>query len=424
MKQRFSTLRLISLSLILITFFFPHYTNTWSIILFFVITLFSKDVRSEIFTIFYSAKSLHLFALLFLIQLIGLLYSENIPSALSILERSACLIIFPYLFGTLSHISAKETHFLRNIFIYSAALSGLYCILIGTIYYLENGTVYNIGQAGHFSYNHFMHHRLTKPIDQHAIYYSFYISFVNIIILNTLVTESISIKHKVLYSFCFVFNLILLYLLKSSNFNFIFPAICLLNVLYLFRFKILSSRTFKIGGVVLTILVLAVSYTGVKSKVENFSLSYNLSDDHFSPITRRFAKWECTWDILKDNIILGVGTGDGDDELMSSYKRNNFYIGLEGTFNVHNMYLQYWLNNGIIGLILFLSILTTLLYRYAKARNIIAISFCLMFASFSLTESTMLNNKGVVFFTFFACIFYWLPNFWTRTATNENSSSS
>ena len=126
----------------------------------------------------------------------------------------------------------------------------------------------------------------------------------------------------------------------------------------------------------------------------------------------RFAMWECTWDVIKQHLWFGTGTGDGELELLKVYANQGFEVGLRDKFNSHNMYLQYWMSNGLVALIGYLVILLLFLKRSIESKNMVFLSFVLFFAAFSLTESTMLIQKGIVFFAVFGSLFYWDSNWW------------
>ena len=78
----------------------------------------------------------------------------------------------------------------------------------------------------------------------------------------------------------------------------------------------------------------------VQTKLENFSLTYQMSNLQLSPIGIRLSIWECTWEVIRENWLLGAGTGDAHHQLRLAYERNNFLIGLRDDFNSHNMFFN------------------------------------------------------------------------------------
>ena len=395
----------------MLSLFFPSKINSISIILLVAITIY-KLVRNQ--QILRGYVDLYGYPVLFLMLLIGLLYTTDLKEGWAIMERHLSLLIAPIITISVTQLNTKQQQSLLSLFIGMAVLIGLYCLGVATLHYINTGTVYTATQKGHFVYNHFMHHRLTAPVRLHAIYYTFFISVANIAILNQLLSKDfvLSLRNKTLYISTFLFFCVLIFLLKSSLFAFIFPVGCLLLVFVKWRKKILSSTKLKLLIVGLVVVAATYMYQGVKTKVETFSTSYVLSDRSLKPFPIRLAICECSLEVIKDNWVFGVGTGDGRDATLANYEQKGFNIGLDGEFNSHNMYLQYWLSNGIGTLLLFLAILIFFFMKAIKSKNMVFFLFILFFACFSLTESTMLRQKGLVFFVFLSTMFYWCPTLW------------
>ena len=118
---------------------------------------------------------------------------------------------------------------------------------------------------------------------------------------------------------------------------------------------------------------------------------------------------------IKEEPLLGHGTGDGDIQLISTYEKMRFTIGATDRYNAHNMYLQYWLTNGFITAFIFIGILQLLFRSAIRNKNWVFFSFVLLFAAFSVTESTMLRQNGIVFFLVISSLFYWSPKLWDES---------
>jgi len=78
-------------------------------------------------------------------------------------------------------------------------------------------------------------------------------------------------------------------------------------------------------------------------------------------------------------------------------------------FNLHNQYLEYFLKFGLIGLLYFLTILFLSFRKAIKEKNKLYFSFLLIFCLFSLTESNLEVQRGIVFFVLINAIFYFFP---------------
>jgi hypothetical protein len=83
------------------------------------------------------------------------------------------------------------------------------------------------------------------------------------------------------------------------------------------------------------------------------------------------------------------------------------------------MYLQYWMSNGLLAIGFFLIGFFVLFRKALQNKNVIFLSFVVLFALFSLTESTMRTQKGMLFFVFFAALFYWVPQFMSKQVNEE-----
>jgi len=311
-----------------------------------------------------------------------------------------------------------------DLFIYLAAAAGVYCLVYASWAYWESGTLYPTGQTGHFIYNRFMHHKLSSAIGMHAIYFSFYCSFAGIALLQKVLFQEHRSKLFWGLNLCLVlFFAGLLFLLKSSLFAFVFPLVCLLLLFLRFKAK-LSDRRYLFVFVLISILIGMFSYEGVKSKLGSFKTQFAFDDTQMSPLVMRLALWKSSWELIQQNPFLGVGTGDGQDKLMEEFKRVRFQIGETSNFNVHNMYLQYWMSNGVFATVFFLIFLLMLFNKAIKHRNFLFFAFVLFFSFFSITESTMLKQKGIVFFVFFAFLFITDPNCWKLPSTNIHEDTT
>lgn len=351
--------------------------------------------------------------ILFLTLVVGITYTNDHDEGWTLIARHSSLLILPIALSSSNTLSKRQLNALFKIFITALLLVGTYSIVSAYFGYLKEGTVYLDGKSGHFIYNRFMYHNLLDPLGLHAVYMSFYITFASVIILYKLLfnNNSFSLPTVIVYIFCFLFFSILLYLLKSSMFSIVFPLACLFIV-----FLRLKNRLNSLSGISIflsiTIVASIFAYKGSKSKLEQFTISKDLSDPMLNPLSIRMGIWQSSLNVIQKNILTGVGTGDSKSKLRNEYHKLNFTIGIENEYNTHNMYLQYWLSNGIVALLSFIGLLVLMILKAIKNKNPLMICFILIFASFCLTESTMLRLKGNVFFIFVTTLFYWNPKMW------------
>lgn len=126
-----------------------------------------------------------------------------------------------------------------------------------------------------------------------------------------------------------------------------------------------------------------------------------------SSINARYRIWNCSVDLLKkdNNWIMGAGPGAYQDKLNECYNERKWTWHVANRFNPHNQFLQSWLDVGLLGLLLFIGILTTSFYHAVIRRKYLWLSFIILFALSCLPESMLAAQKGIVFFAFFNSLF-------------------
>lgn len=117
-------------------------------------------------------------------------------------------------------------------------------------------------------------------------------------------------------------------------------------------------------------------------------------------VTQRLEFWKATWHCWKKNIAFGVGTGDLDDCLKSSYEEVGTRLKPENRLRPHNQFLSIAAGTGILGLILFLLSMVWP-FRYKKHRRILYGVFILIMTLSMLTEDTLETQTGITLFSVF-----------------------
>jgi O-antigen ligase len=356
---------------------------------------------------------------LFLTLIIGQLYTTDLKEGWTLVERNISLLLLPFAISSVREFSPQRMKELTYAIIVSTVGFGLLFLVNAGIESYAAESIYTIPNDTHFLYNRFMHHNLTSPFDIHAVYYALWVALANCIVFKALIQQHLARNKRILLGLTFLFLMVLLYLLKSANITFGYAICCLIIIAYQYGKSIFNSRK-KTGFLIVGVLVLGLfTYQGISSKLDNFKLSYDMSDQAMGPLGIRLSIWDCTWQVIQENLVLGTGTGDSHHELLKKYYLNDFVIGYENDFDSHNMYLQYWMSNGLLALGLFVFGLIVLFKKAVQHKNVIFLSFVLLFALFSLTESTMRTQKGMLFFVFFAALFYWAPKFLSHPATDK-----
>ncbi len=118
----------------------------------------------------------------------------------------------------------------------------------------------------------------------------------------------------------------------------------------------------------------------------------------------RLEFWKTSWHIIQNNLWLGVGTGDIQDEFIKQYQLENSSLDEKFRRRAHNQYLSVWVAFGLMGLFVFLIALTLPIF-WSQNRSKIYLAFWLIACLSFLTEDTLESQAGVTFFALFNSLF-------------------
>jgi O-antigen ligase len=135
----------------------------------------------------------------------------------------------------------------------------------------------------------------------------------------------------------------------------------------------------------------------------------------------RMLIWEQTTQIIKENTLFGVGTGDIKDELYVKYKGAGMLGALENKLNVHNQYLQVFATLGLLGMLLFVSSIIFPFITAYKQNNKYYLAFLVIFSINILFESMLEKQDGVIFYAFFNALlfFHFQPKISQRSSSRS-----
>lgn len=356
-----------------------------------------------------------LFILFYFVHVAGLIYTENIEQGFDELEKRVAFVIFPVIFSTTSYLDRIAIQRILTSFVVACLIAALICVGYGLYFYFQGNPEY------------LFYHKLGTAINfTHAIYFSFYIGFALFILLTGLRASwtNLSPFRKSAGVSVVCFFIVFLILLSSKT---LIPTVLLLVVIFLG--SILVKRIGRWKSVAVLIPLLAVAATLV-IKIPNIRDRFKdvfvdkyeqpnplFLDDylyyHFTAGAIRLAIWKMSVGAIDDRgaWLHGVGTGDSQDVLTETYIQKHVYpgdqqLGVKGFlhYNAHNQFMQFLVMFGLLGLSLFIYVMLVLL-RIAFKHSTLFLFFLILFTAFSLTESTLHVQKGIVPFMFFSSLF-------------------
>ena len=351
------------------------------------------------------------------------LYS-NFDIALKDLELRASFVIFPVGMTGIPLLSKLQ---IRNIFKFYVGIiffATLICLVLAVIATLKSGSVYSWDTNYHFVENHFMYHRLTSWIGVHAIYFSAYVSVAFFIVFDQFIREfgkeKSNKKYRSLRMVLLVYFIVVIFLLNSISISIAFLlALVIVGFYYLLRNFHLTNERILVSAAIGLVVILSFGTMIVnKFNFKDSVLSYDMEDEYpnanWNSLNLRLAKWEISFQVLEEVWLFGVGPGNIIDILDVYYEKNNFRFALQQHYNPHNQFLHTFIVLGVIGIILLTAIYSMAYVLAFRRKDILFGIFLLIFSVFSMSESILAVNKGVVFFTFFLCLFSYL-----KTSTSD-----
>lgn len=136
----------------------------------------------------------------------------------------------------------------------------------------------------------------------------------------------------------------------------------------------------------------------------------NGGDFNGHSVLMRWEYWKTAKDIIKNNFVFGVGTGDVQDAFNLQYTKNNSILNDRYRLRSHNQYFTYFVSVGVLGFLWFLIVLFYPIIKTKSYKNYLYLVFFSILCLSMLTEDTLETIVGINFFVFFNCIFLFKKN--------------
>jgi len=349
------------------------------------------------------SKYLFSFGFFYVLYVLGTFYSSQMDSqegALFNLEVKLSLLVFPIFFTTIDFglIKQKFKNKLQYAFIIGCFIS---LILI------FNNAVYSYFQTN--STDVFYYTNLAFV--HHPSYLALYFTFAIAILLNWIFqyTGGNTFKRNLAFILILIFQLFIVLLSSKAGILALVMTYMLVILYYLVykghRTNILISGTLLIAFL-LTLSLFPQSYSRFYNAES--ALEKEPDTDSEESSVARILIWQTSLELIKNNPLFGVGTGDVETELMKLYEEKSIKLAMDETLNAHNQYLQTFIALGIIGfVVLIASFVLPAVYAFRK-KHLLYLLFLAIFAFNLLVESMFERQAGVVFYALFnSFLFYY-----------------
>ncbi len=334
-----------------------------------------------------------MFAFLLLHCVSGLL-SDNKAEGLSSIEVKLSFLAFPYFFY-LFGISNSTVKRMVVAFVSACFFSLIFCLVHATYVYLTIG-------ENEFFYNKF-------SILIHAGYFSMYMLFGILILVFAYPLWFTNDKWVSIIRYFFISSFLVGIFLCASKMGYIVALLILIIVPFIkFKDK-LNIKTIAIS----LVLIVGVIFSALKFFPKPFERinnalttvsSTNIDKTSSESTAVRLLIWDVSLDIIKENLLLGVGSGDANDVLQSKYREKGLTGALSHNLNTHNQFFQTTIALGLVGgLVLIFLTFGALVYGIIK-KHILLILFSIIIILNFLVESMLQTQSGNLFFVGFLCI--------------------
>ena len=344
-----------------------------------------------------------LFISVYILAIIGMLYTSNIPEGIFRLQQKLGLIMFPVIFGTTNVVNYG---FLKKISIHFIVGLALTCSM-GLGYYFFMAVVSNGGSMATTQ-------DLILVEDTQPYTVGLYcLTGIVLILYNEQVRDSL---RKNMQFFLITLFSVFIFLISVR-----LIVACWILIALVFILDHIKSVLYRIiaGFVMISIVITAVGIIpALNRQWKELSGGGNenvivLDQDaslgkSWGGKAIRLAIWSCSKDILQNYWLIGVGTGDVQDNLQVAYEKRKFYFASRyNRYNAHNQYLQLWIGNGIVSALLLIACLIFPLFLLLRKNALKSpYTFFLIFSALIFfTESIFETNKGIIWYSFFNSIF-------------------
>jgi O-antigen ligase len=399
--QKFNLNKTYQYLLISLGFFLPLTVSLANLIIVIIVLLwlFSGDYKEKYKQII-NSKLMIASLVFYFIHVMGMLWTEDIEMGFTILHKMwYFLLLWPVLFNI---VNKEYTKYYIYAFLSAMALTEIisYLIWFEAIPPFKNA-------LSSSNPTPFMSHISFNPFLAFTIY---------VVIHEVLFNKKLNKLMLGLYSFfsvAMIFNMFITGGRAGQVVFFVMIAILILQYFQKRKLKAIIALIILLPGIFITAyhaspIFKQRAHMAFQEIIKYDKDKVSLNQSVVSSVGARILFASNSWDVIKENSILGVGTGDFTIE----YERINVINSptSPSATNPHNMYLLVLFQSGIVGL---LSMLSIFYYQIRLSFNEsnrlfrdLGFALPLLFLVIMLSDSYLLGHYTSLLFVFFSSFLY------------------
>jgi len=336
-----------------------------------------------------------LFISIYIFYFLGLIYTSNFTYAWFDLEVKLTFLLIPVLFFTsdLENLTKTKTINILIFFISGCFLSSVISIIHSYLLFTISSNIY----CFFYVYASAFHH---------PSYISMYVVFAILIIayltINDMITNK-NIQHFFIFLLLWFSGYVIILSSKAGIISLAF------SLIIIFVYWIIKKRKYLLSILIIFFffLIVGVGMREIPIVTNRITTSFqavsapkkdvNIADGTI----QRMEIWKTSIQIIKENFLFGVGTGDVKDELLDNYEKKGMSFAISNNLNAHGQFFQTFITLGFLGFLVLILIIIIPFVQAILSRNFIYLMFLIIIAFNILVESMFENQAGVVFYAFF-----------------------
>ena len=370
----------------LVIFTLPMYTkiNNIFLVIFIILGFFEiifTPKKTNLITFFFNGWPIVVF---FVLSALAALRSFDMQ-AFKYLENHWSLLFIPFVILTKRKEFLSRQNYAFLSLLWGTILTLLICNINHVIKMFKAGLpmVEWYGKG-------FNSHEFTEIADTHPAYLSL---FVVTSILFLIQSDKLQNNSKTILS-----TILFVGLLQLTNKISLLLFVSFLFYVAIHKFKRQSLKsTVLILGLLVSSTVF-IAYGGKYIKSSMFSVNTIIDE-------KRIERWEVSYEIFRENPLIGVGYKKIDQVRRSKYLEKNYSLAAANELNAHNQFLEYLSINGFLGGFLYAISLGFLFLLSIQKNDYLFTFIFFVFILSNLTESMMVRIKGIEYFSIFASLF-------------------
>jgi O-antigen ligase len=124
-------------------------------------------------------------------------------------------------------------------------------------------------------------------------------------------------------------------------------------------------------------------------------------------------------EVIQQHLWWGTGAGGNRDALQNAYLERGFQVGYDRRYNTHNLYLEWWMAAGLVGLMTLLAYAIGLAVQLARSQPTLFWPWLFVLLC-GATESMLERAWGVGIWSVYAGLLCW-GSWAVRGATKSNA---